>query len=95
MSEVHTEIKGYFEFLPKGDGSVLIYYHNENVGPWEEIEFSDGIVVDKHIWASIIANMSYYGEEDYGYYRALEFHTKIKQDPIVTPIRDKPVPENW
>lgn len=95
MSEVTTEKSGHFEFIQKGNGDVLIYYENDNVGAWEEQFFEDGIVVSAHIWASIIANMSYYGEEDYGYYRALDFHAKIKADPITTPIRDKPLPENW
>ena len=32
------------------------------------------MVLDKHAWASVIATMSFYGEEHYGYFRALLFH---------------------
>lgn len=45
-------------------------------------------VLDKDHWASIIATMSYYGEEDYGFYRASEFHSKTPIGPT-TPIKDK------
>jgi hypothetical protein len=48
--------------------------------------------LDRDHWASVIAQMSYYGEEDYGYYRALEFHGKI---PVheTCPLKDKPRPD--
>jgi len=32
-------------------------------------------VIDKNHWHSIIAQVSYYGEEDYGFYRAANFHS--------------------
>lgn len=44
---------------------------------------------DKDSWASVIANMSYYGEEDYGFYRATEFHSGVPLGPT-TPLKQKP-----
>lgn len=46
-------------------------------------------LVDQHGWASVIANMSFYGEEDYGYYRALNFHSGTPIHPT-NPLVDKP-----
>lgn len=46
-------------------------------------------VFQYNIWASIIAQMSYYGEEDFGWYRALEFHLKTTM-PTNCPLADKP-----
>lgn len=45
-------------------------------------------------WCSDIAQVSYYDECDYGFYRAWEFHGKR---PIhsTNPIRDKPVPSDF
>lgn len=45
--------------------------------------------IQKDHWHSIIATVSYYGEEDYGFYRAAEFHSGI---PIhaTCPLKVKP-----
>jgi hypothetical protein len=45
-------------------------------------------------WCSTIAQMSYYGEEDYGYYRAKNFHAG---EPIhhTCPLVEKTPPESW
>jgi len=32
------------------------------------------VVFPPGIWGSVIANCSYYGEDDYGWYRAMNFH---------------------
>jgi hypothetical protein len=42
-------------------------------------------VIEAKIWASIIATMSHYGEEDYGFYRALNFHMGAPLHPT-TPL---------
>ncbi len=52
------------------------------------------IRIPKSHWCSTIAQMSYYGEEDYGFYRATNFHYGQPIHPT-TPISDKPVPEAW
>jgi hypothetical protein len=46
-------------------------------------------LLDAEAWASVIASMSYYGEEDYGFYRALNFH---QGDPLPSSVvlKDKP-----
>jgi len=46
------------------------------------------LTVDSNSWASIIASMSYYGEEDNGFYRAMNFHTGKPLDKT-TPLKDK------
>ena len=94
MNEITADrVKIGFSRAGNGQVKIEVYSHHYESSQGDIVE--EEVILSPHEWASIIANMSYYGEEDYGYYRALEFHTKIKQDPIVTPIRDKPVPENW
>lgn len=51
-------------------------------------------IIPKDDWCSIIAQLSYYGEEDYGWYRAHLFHDKVPLDRSST-IIDKPVPEGF
>lgn len=46
-------------------------------------------------WASNIANVSYYGEDSYGFFRAWEFHGKRPLDPLTTPLSDKPLPDDF
>jgi hypothetical protein len=46
------------------------------------------LTIDASQWASVIASMSYYGEEDYGYYRALHFHAGVALD-ATTPLKSK------
>lgn len=50
--------------------------------------------IDKDHWCSDIANMSYYGEDSYGFYRAWEFHGK-RAIHATNPISDKPVPKDF
>lgn len=45
-------------------------------------------IMDADSWASVIASMSYYGEEDYGFYRALNFH-RGDTIPASAPLKDK------
>lgn len=54
----------------------------------------DTIRIPKHQWCSDIATASYYGEEDYGFYRAANFHYKNPIDKT-SPVRDKPVSPMW
>lgn len=63
------------------DGGVEIY--NEGEVP----NFTIQLTASE--WASVIATMSYYGEEDYGFYRALNFHTGAPIDPVTTPLKEK------
>lgn len=64
-------------FDKKEDGSVEVYY--EGVP-----NFS--ITLTANEWASVIATMSHYGEVNYGFYRALGFHTGAPLDPAIAPI---------
>ena len=72
----HAKDGLYFERLP--DNQVRIIKTDQEMD----------ITLDANLWASVIASMSYYGEEDYGFYRALNFH---RGDPIgeTTPLVDK------
>lgn len=58
------------------------------------VTHDDGRVeaIDRNHWYSIIAQVSYYGEEDYGFYRAMNFHDGT---PIhsTCPIKEKPARE--
>ena len=74
---------GVLCFERNDDGSVSVYaaMHDGTLRRQETI--SDGI------WGSIIANMSYYGENDYGWYRAMNFHMGSPLD-ATTPLKDKP-----
>lgn len=60
-------------------GSVTVYVPN-NRGERMKLQ-----TIDPSIWASVIATLSYYGEENYGYYRATNFH-------LGTPIGDGMLP---
>jgi hypothetical protein len=78
----HAKDNWYFEKFP--DNSVRIA---KRIGrPESPTTFE--IILTAEEWASVIATMSYYGEEDYGFYRALNFH---RGDPIgeTTPLIDK------
>jgi hypothetical protein len=68
----------YFEKLP--DGAVRILKKSDDAGTVFDI------TVDASSWASVIASMSNYGEEDYGFYRALSFHRGDDVDPSTLPI---------
>lgn len=59
------------------NGDVVVSFGNQR------------IVVPKDHWHSAIAQVSYYGEEDYGFYRAAEFHSGT---PIheTCPLKQKP-----
>ena len=73
-----------FEKGPNGSVIVEVGLNDEPNSPRKQ-----RIELDKDTWDSVIATVSYYGEEDYGYYRALEFHAKI---PVheTCPLKDKP-----
>jgi hypothetical protein len=71
----------YLERQEDGGVKLIIADNGETI---------EEVVVDKYAWSSIIADMSYYGEEDYGYDRACNFHFKQPIDPITTPLKDKP-----
>lgn len=60
----------FFERLPEGKVRIV----QKEGGPEGGTVFFD-LTVDANAWASVIASMSYYGEEHFGFYRALEFHT--------------------
>lgn len=79
----HVKEGLFFERLPDNQVRVLKREKGTDDAP---VVFD--ITLDADSWASVIASMSYYGEEDYGYYRALNFH---RGDPIgeTTPLVDK------
>ncbi len=86
MSLFHSHDDWWFERQTNGDVHIIHGIRKEQ--RWEEIY--DEVVLDKNTWCSIIASMSYYGEEDYGYFRACNFHYKEPIDPVTTPLQDKP-----
>lgn len=59
----------YFERLPDHQVRILKRESGHDDAP---AVFD--ITVDKDSWCSVIATMSYYGEEDSGFYRAGKFH---------------------
>ena len=78
----------FFERYATGEVRVVKTSDGRMDGP---IVFDQ--IINMHVWASVIATMSYYGEEDYGYYRALDFHAGIPVD-ATTPLKDK-TPEQF
>lgn len=66
----HVKDGLYFSQLP--DGAVRII-KKEN-GEEDATETLLDVTLDASQWASVIASMSYYGEENSGFYRALNFH---------------------
>lgn len=50
--------------------------------------------IQKSHWCSHIANVSYHGEEDYGFYRAANFHYGLPPHESF-PIPAKAAPEEW
>ena len=70
-----------FERHPDGSVEVVV---EPNGRP--EIRFK----IAKDHWHSLIANLSYYGEADYGFYRAANFHSGQPICPT-NPIKDKPM----
>lgn len=60
----------YFEQLP--DGAVRILKRKTVDADFEATVLD--ITISAEEWASVIASMSHYGEEHYGFYRALSFH---------------------
>lgn len=67
---MYTNTRFSFEKLSDGNVRLIV---RAGVAPDAEILIDE--TIEANIWASIIATMSYYGEEDYGFYRALNFHT--------------------
>jgi hypothetical protein len=59
----------YFQQLPNGTVSIV---KKENAREGAATDWT--ITIDAEQWASVIASMSHYGEENYGFYRALSFH---------------------
>lgn len=51
--------------------------------------------ISSFVWCSIIAEMSYYGESDYGWFRAWAFHGNRPHNPRTEPLVDKPIPRNF
>jgi hypothetical protein len=79
----------FFERL--GDGSVRLLVKESS---HDDAKVLKDIAIDIDSWCSIIACMSYYGEEDYGFFRACNFHYKR---PIheTEPLKDKEPPPNF
>ena len=69
----------YFERLPAG--GVRIFMKEDSR---EDADLVFDITVDASQWSSVIASMSFYGEENYGFYRALQFH---RGDPLPESVR--------
>lgn len=84
MTKLHIKDALFFEQLP--DGGVRITKHETGLST-SPVAFE--IELDKDSWASVIAGMSYYGEADYGFYRALNFHTGEPMGPTTPPNLDK------
>lgn len=80
----HAKDGVYFEQQPDGSVRVLVKADGR-----DDAELLKDIALDADSWASIIATMSYYGEEDYGFYRACQFHSGRPID-ATTPMKKKP-----
>jgi hypothetical protein len=61
----------YFQRQPDGSGVVRII-KTESGRKDSPVIFD--VTIDASQWASVIASMSFYGEENSGFYRALLFH---------------------
>ena len=61
-------------FEKQADGAVRILKRTDGR---DDAPVVFDMVLDKHSWASVIATMSFYGEESYGYFRALLFHDNL------------------
>lgn len=59
----------YFEQLPEGAVRIIKKENGQEGAP---VIFDQ--TVDASQWSSVIASMSHYGEEYYGFYPALSFH---------------------
>lgn len=66
----HAKDNWYFE--RQNDGNVHIYQKSADGQNLASLN------VDANMWASIVASVSIAGEDDGGFYRALEFHNDIK-----------------
>lgn len=69
----------YFERLPAGSVRIL-----KTKGGREGDPVIFDMTVDASQWVSVIASMSHYGEENFGFYRALQFH---RGDPLPEGVR--------
>ena len=73
---------GVLCFERNEDGSVTVYVADHAGNLMKQETINDGV------WGSIIANMSYYGEADYGWYRAMNFHKGSPLGPGMV-LKDK------
>lgn len=64
-------------FFYRGDNDAVVMRIHREASP--ESEVTHEFTFDHGTWCSIIATMSRYGETDYGWFRAMQFH---KDDPI-------------
>lgn len=58
-----------FEKSANGDVRLIV---RASLEPDAEVLIDE--TFSANVWGSIIATMSYYGEEEYGWYRAMNFH---------------------
>lgn len=79
----HSSEGLYFEKLPDGGVRIL-----KRSGSREDSPVIFDHVLDANQWASAIATMSHYGEENGGFYRALNFHRGDPLPPGVVLIPD-------
>lgn len=75
----HSSDGLYFEKLPDGGVRIL-----KRSGSQEDSPVIFDHVLDANQWASVIASMSLHGEEDGGFYYALQFH---RGDPLPVGVR--------
>jgi len=85
----HVKDGLFFERLPDGQVKIRktiekIVGSNKGGAPFVVLE----IILTANEWASVIASMSYYGEEDNGFYRAMNFHCG-DAIPASCPLVDK------
>lgn len=69
----------YFGKTPDGGVRILKRSGNDSESP---VIFDHELNANE--WASVIATMSHYGEENGGFYRALQFH---RGDPLPEGVR--------
>ena len=85
----HVRDGVFFKQLDNGDVRLIVKesgHDNANV--------VKDIIIDIDSWCSVIATMSFYGEEDYGFYRAGLFHAGRKLDSTM-PMKEKEPPATW
>ena len=92
LSNASNELQRLRGFWPPGDTGIR--FHRGKDGNVIVINSGTTIEIPKNHWCSDIAQVSYHGEEDGGFYRAAQFHYgQPIHETVYCP--QKPQPESW